>query len=131
MFTGAIYRSRVVRASTTKGETLVEFGGGGLQLANPNCFFSTSERELQEALEKHPLFNASDGFELHRSEGEDDSEAEKPETVKAVKEVKEVKTLDDAKKYILKNHKGYTQADVSTAEKVNELADKLGIRFHI
>jgi hypothetical protein len=123
-FTGALYRSRIIRVNIKNRETLVEFGGGGVLLANPNCFFSTADSEMQEALENHPLFNVSDGFMLLRRDDSDDTTD--PVVSKAVAEVK---TLDEAKKYILKNYEGYTQVDVSTAGKVKELAVKLGISF--
>jgi hypothetical protein len=124
--TGAIYRSVVIRVSTDKGDRLVEFGGGGLNLANPNCFFTTADKALQTALEAHEDFNASDGFILLRTI--EDAKTEK-QGKQDVNEVGEVKSFDDAKKYILKNYKDYTQADVSTPEKVKEVAANLGISF--
>jgi hypothetical protein len=126
IFTGAIYRSRVIRVTTKDRQTLVEFNGGGLNLANPNCFFITSDKLLQEALEKHPLFDVSDGFVLLRSESDGTPDAPTKETVK---EIAEVKSFIAAKEYILKNFEGYTQADVSSAEKIRALAEKLKIAF--
>jgi hypothetical protein len=120
--TGAVYRSVMMQIPTDKGERSVEFGGGMLNLSNPNCFFTTSDKSLQEALEKSEFFNADNGFVLLSSDVE-----EKPEP--KGKEVKEVKDFASAKAYILKNHKDYTQADVSTAEKVTAIATELGISF--
>jgi hypothetical protein len=120
--TGAVYRSAVIRVSTDRGDRLVEFGGGMLNLSNPNCSFTTSDEALQKALEKHADFNASGGFKLLQTEEE---EAKPPKNG-----VAEVKSFNEAKGYILKNHKDtYTQADVSTAEKVRKIAEDLGISF--
>jgi hypothetical protein len=122
--TGAVYRSVVFRIEGKNGSRLVEFGGGMLNLSRPNCFLVTSDEELQNDLEANALFNAPDGFELLESE-----EVKTPDSTGKVKEVNEVKNFNAAKEYILKNYKDYTQADVSSTEKLRTLADTLGLSF--
>jgi hypothetical protein len=133
-FKGAIYRSRAIRVSTPKGVALVEFNGGALNASRQNCFFSTSDKELQTAIEQHPLFNAADGdgFVLSWSSGEDDAVAAAGASGNgspSLKVVGDVKTFADARKYVLENYREYAQSDVATAAKLNKLADKLGISF--
>jgi hypothetical protein len=123
--TGAVYRSIVIRVKTEKTEIPVKFDGGMLNLSQPNCFFTTNDEELQNALEKHKLFKASGGFVLSATE-KTVSDDETPADAKAIAGVK---SFNEAKKYILENYSGYTQADVASAEKIKEVAAGLGISF--
>jgi hypothetical protein len=120
--TGAVYRTSVIQVKVGTVETPVKFSGGMLNLSNPNCFFTTDDKELQKALETDKRFNSDDGYKLLSSEVEEKSEP-------TGKKVEEVKDLASAKAYILKNYKDYTQADVSTAEKVAAIAKKEEIYF--
>jgi hypothetical protein len=127
--TGAVYRSVVIRVKTAKGETPVKFDGGMLNLSRPNCFFTTNDEELQTALEKHKLFKASGGFVLSATEKTVSDETPSDANPSGAKAAAGVKSFNEAKKYILENHSGYTQADVTSAEKVKEVAATLGITF--
>jgi hypothetical protein len=121
--TGPVYRSKVIRVKTGTGvEIPVEFGGGMLNLSRPNCFFTTGDAALQDALEKHKLFKASDGFVLLKS-------VETDETPTGAKTVAEVKSFNDAKKYILENYSEYTQVDVASIEKLKDVSARLGLLF--
>jgi hypothetical protein len=125
--TGAVYRSVVIRVKMAKGEIPVKFEGGMLNLSRPNCFFTTNDEELQKALEKHKLFKASGGFVLSATE-KTVSDYETPADANT-NAIAGVKSFNEAKKYILENHSGYTQADVASAEKIKEVAATLGITF--
>jgi hypothetical protein len=120
---GDILRSISIPVDIEKGVTTrVTFTGGGISPASGNCSFSTDDKKLQNALEKHKLFNDPNGFALlvtvdNSARGDDENI------------VPGVNDLASAKKYILANYKGYTQSDVSTAEKVMALAAELGISF--
>jgi hypothetical protein len=120
---GALLRSLNIPVELEKGNTRVTFVGGGISPTSGNCSFSTNNEALQKALEKHKLFNDPDGFVLEHSTG-DATTGDDGKTP-----VAEVKNFASAKEYILKNYKGYTQADVSNAEKVRALAGTLGITF--
>jgi hypothetical protein len=120
--TGAVYRSWVIRVKVGAVERPVEFSGGMLELAKRNCRFTATDKELQKALEKHPLFGREFVVDETTIGG-----SETDGTVGTA--VSSVNDFASAKKHILANYKEYTQADVSTAEKVMALAAELGISF--
>jgi hypothetical protein len=122
---GTVLRSWSLPIELEKGSsTRVEFSGGGITAIQLNCSYSTNDKTIQKALEKHKLFNDPDGFVLVKYDN--DTKQYDDENATAVPEVKD---FNSAKEYILKNNKGYTQADVSTPEKVRGIAENLGIAF--
>jgi hypothetical protein len=117
---GGVLRSWSFPVQIEKDKSIrVLFQGGAITSYSGNCTFTTNNKELQKALERHDLFNAPDGFVLEK-----DSDKDKDSVP-----VAEVADFNGAKAYILKNYNGYTQADLSTPEKVRDIAVKEGISF--
>jgi hypothetical protein len=126
---GEILRSWGIRLSETN--KLIMFDGGSFNSQIPNCKFITSDKAIQDSLEKHSQYNAVNGFELFSETNDED--VSNPEATGAgndsAKRIANVTDLNSAKKYILENYEGYTQTDVSSTAKVRGLATKLEIEF--
>jgi hypothetical protein len=120
---GAMLRSMCLPVDLDKGSVRVLFSGGAISPVSGNCSFSTDDKALQKALEKHRLFNDPDGFVLEGGVNAGKSAANEGASVP------DVRDFNAAKEYILKNFKGYSLMDVSSSEKTRALAENIGIAF--
>lgn len=114
-------------------ETPVSFTGGRT-LSNKGGSFRTDDEKVQEALEKHPMYNVR--FKLtgtvNAKKQDDEKTLDKPVQNTSgngsATVVEDVNNYQSAKSWLMKN-KGVTSNDLSNADEVRAKAAELNVDF--
>lgn len=141
MLENRIYRllkdlNRLTYVNIKGKDVPIHFSGGVIYPRRINGSYSTSDPDIQKALEndhrngeiwkcisKIPLFKKP---EVETLEGET---AEVPETPAKTRKVPEIKTVQDAKEYLASRLDGISKATLTNKAKVLEVAARYNIIF--